>query len=126
MNTNREKQVYYSNYKNIVIEINKMPPIEIINPYPRFTSYIYIPEEHKDFNKILKTFRKNKHLGSLDNIVKMQNGITFQQIEAIEDYLGKRRYFKIGNDYQHIWNDRVYSLEEIETDLKETIDNLTN
>lgn len=53
------------------------------------------------------------------NILNFRGGMTF--FERYYDKVGKLAGFKVGNDYNHIWNGSE-TFESIEQDLQKTID----
>ena len=91
-----------------------------------WTSYIYIdkrsiPKEFDDLVPKLVKWGKRESRGyyDIDHLFEMSGGLTF--FESARTESGKMRGFRVGNDYNHIWNGEE-NLDGILHDVKKSID----
>ena len=96
-----------------------------------WNSYIIINKSNlpKSFKKLIAPLRKStiderktRDYCKID-FQDMPNGLSYYEILHSEE--GKITGIKIGNDYNHIWNN-IVTFEEVARDVKKTIDNLYN
>lgn len=136
-----EEKSWRGDYKGISYEIrfwsNKhMKSGEHSFIYPHkgiWNSYIYIHKEAlgKDFKKLIPKIvdasftperpRQRWEYEKIDNIFNMAYGATFFEPHR-DEFTGKIDAIKIGNDYNHIWNENQYITEEtILLDIQKSI-----
>lgn len=58
----------------------------------------------------------------VESIFEMKCGVTFYQV-ICDEFTGEKAAIKVGNDYQHLWNENHhYNEEDIVRDLKQSVD----
>lgn len=129
----KEKIVYNFEYKGIRCEVVHWGVGESYRPEGVWNGYIYILEANipNRFKELLCKYKKTKlttverkfwNYYTLDNIFEMVGGITYYELLR-DEFSGKKKGIKVGNDYIHSWDEgRHYNEEQIKYDLEKSVD----